>query len=1001
MSKTTPSVFTIAPGSRFLHVLAEKIMAGFPLAKDEAKPPLSSWTILLPTRRAARELATIFASLTKSTAVLLPSIKPIGDLDEDRILSDDFQSELPAALPKSGQLLTMMSLLDQWASENPQISLAQEITNSTSQSLNLALSLLQLLEQVETQETNFDRLPDAYDADLSEHRGAILSLINLLKVDLQKKLHDEELLIPAARRSKLIRMEAQRIERGLARGPLIAAGSTGTIPATRTLLKAIAENSNGAIVLPGLDLLMDDLAWSAITPEHPQYSLQLLLADIGIQRDQVKELGANIGARNWLGSELMRPSATTEKWNSNLQGRGSEINSALDGLQLIESADHHGEARAIALILREALEHNQKTAAVITPDRDLARRVKAELQRWNISIDDSAGEPLAKFGLASLTLAIINAHADGFSAARLLSILSHADCNFGLDRSLYLKILGNMEIAILRNYGNSSGLDGLKLAYERTIEARRRNQRTHASVASLSDDDWAEIYRFVLQVIAVLKPLGLPHSATLSNHLDQIVSCVESLAPEADWSTPENQKFAEIIFDLKSQSHHNTNATFSLAGNILNHLLQSEPLRTRQATHQRIAIYGVLEARLISADITILAGLNEGKWPAQPDPGPWLNRTMRTIFGMQQPERDIGVSAHDFIQGFGNKKVYLTWSKRIGGSPQIPSRWILRLQTVLKVANIDVQKNESEFWIKLASEIDSPDQVAPWSMPKPTPPLTARPSNFSVSTIEKLIRDPYHVYASKILRLEPLQPLAKLADASLRGILFHEAIDRWNRQQQESIVELSSDLLLAEGTKASDPFMNDPDIAVFWRLRFARIAKWLANSEPQRRKDVTRVYPELDGRIEFEVAGCNYALTARADRIDILRSGRARIIDYKSGTLPTKKQMESGMKPQLPLEAMILAEAGFSSLGKVTSDELVILSIAGREEEGEEVILDSEKRSVAELGASHFASLKGLLQKYQSLRQAYYPRANMFKEDEVSDYDHLSRYAEWILAAGE
>jgi ATP-dependent helicase/nuclease subunit B len=1001
MKKAHPSVFTITPGSRFLHVLADRILAGFPFLESDKKPALSSWTILLPTRRAVRELSEIFASKVEERAVLLPLIKSIGDVDEDHILSHSDDGDLPPAISHSGQLLTVMCLLEQWAAENPQIMLAQEIRNSAMQTLNLAISLLKLLDQVEIEETNFDKLSEAYDADLSDHRNAILSLINLLKIDLPAKLHSENLMSPVARRSKLIRLEAHRIERGDIRGPLIAAGSTGTIPATRALLKAISLYDEGAVILPGLDQVMDDMAWSAIEPEHPQHSLKILIEELGMIRRDIEVLGPELSARTWLGSELMRPSSTADQWHDILKNQTHKITEALQGVNTIEAFDRHKEARVIALILRETLEHKDRTAALITPDRDLAQRVKAELQRWDIQIDDSAGEPLAKFGLASLSVALIAAIADDVSSISLLSLLSHADCDFGLGREDYLKRFRNLEIAVLRGYGNNLGLEGLKHSFERAAESRRLKQRSHPLIAQMNDQDWSEMYQLVLIITATLKPLTMPVSQSLSTSFDLLSDCLKSLAPAADWSLAPNVKLVEILFDLNSQSHRYPAAPLLFACSILNHMLRSEPLRTGNSSHTRLAIYGVLEARLISTDVTILGGLNEGKWPAQPDPGPWLNRTMRSIFGMQQPERDIGVSAHDFAQSFGSNRIYLTWAKRINGAPQIPSRWILRLQTVLEVAHISVDKFMNTEWAALADAIDQPTEITPTHKPKPTPPIVARPVQFSVSAVENLIRDPYGLYASKVLRLKELSPLAKAVDAPLRGSLFHAAIDNWNREQQLSLAENSLALLIASGEKTFEPFKDDIEVMFFWWPRFLRMAKWLDESEHARRENTLRVLPEITGQTEFEIEGINHILTARADRIDILNNGLARIIDYKSGALPSVKQIQTGMKPQLPLEAALLALAGFQPLNKMTTEELVVLYISGIKDDGKERSVKAEDRTPTELGLAHFTSFKKLLKSYRNQAQAYYPRANMFKEEEASDYDHLSRYAEWMLAGEE
>jgi ATP-dependent helicase/nuclease subunit B len=439
MKKPSPKVYTITPGKDFLHVLAQAILDGFPLKHDEKHPPLSKWTILVPTRRAARELSLILAERYGRSALLMPSIKPIGDLEE--LYDIENRGHLPPALSPTAQIFMLLDLLEEWANANPHIELAQEITASPHQRFNLAVSLQQLINQVETEETQFDRLSDAYNEDLSEHRNTILSLLSLVKEALPRKLIEENKLGHAERRSRMIRLEAQRVADGFWKGPIIAAGSTGTIPATRALLKAIALHPQGAVILPGLDQIADDYYWENIEPDHPQFSLKTLVETLGVLRSEIPTLGPSTSDRHWLTSELMRPSATAEKWQETLLNKQTNILAATDGLTCLEAPHRHQEARSIAIILREALEIPGQTAALITPDRDLAKRVKTELQRWNILIDDSAGEPLAQFGVADLTMRILNGVKENFSTASLLNILLHHDCDFGLGREPYLKLL--------------------------------------------------------------------------------------------------------------------------------------------------------------------------------------------------------------------------------------------------------------------------------------------------------------------------------------------------------------------------------------------------------------------------------------------------------------------------------------------------------------------------------------------------------------------------------
>ena len=1001
MSSRRPRVFNIAPGGNFLDILAKQLLNGFPLDGERPVPPLSSWTVLLPTRRAARQLGLILLRESGQRALLLPRIRPIGDLDDDQPSHENDSIELPQAISRSGQFFILLSLLHQWSKENPLIGLAQEIANSPSQSLALATSLLKLVDQFEIEELTLENIGVVYEADLSEHRDAILSLLSLIKIELPKKLHDENLLGQSDRRNRLIRLEAKNIADAQVGGPIVAAGSTGTIPATRELLRVIASHPQGAIVLPGLDQSMDDEAWKAVKPDHPQYSIRKLLDELHIKRDEIPLLSMGNEPRNVLSSELMRPTETADQWRSALMVKQNTITAALQNLHLIEAPDRHMEARSIALILRGALEKPHQTAALITPDRDLARRVKVELLRWNIAIDDSAGEPLTKFGLPLLARLIFEATSNGFTPATLVSLLNHPDCDLGLPPAEMLRRLDLLEIVVLRNDGVNSGLENLQKAFERARLAFNNSERVHPLVARLSDEEWQGLQNLVIRIVANFEPLTLKDELPFSDQLKRFTRCSQSCATLVDQATKENQAFYGVMSELEAESHRLPPCNFITACAIILNSLQNETFFPPSKSHPRLAIYGLLEARMTPADILILGALNETKWPAQPDPGPWLNRPMREILGLQQPEREIGVSAHDFAQGLGYSKVYLTWSKRVDGAPLISSRWILRLQAVLQAAGLNPGQGKDENWLKLAKAIDEPSALQPMAKPRPAPPLDARPIRISVTEVEKLIRDPYAVYARRVLKLEPLPLLAKTADVALRGTLFHLAINEWNRQQPSNLLSNSLETLLHAGSVAFAPFMDDPEIASFWWPRFQNMANWLSSNEVNYRSGVVRVQTEIAGQLDFEIDGLQHTLYGRADRIDLMSSGQARIIDYKTGSPPTAKQVTIGISPQLPLEAAILAYGKFESLEPVGTEAMDYIHISGGTDPGEvKGIIPTDGSSIMDIANRHLAGLKILLASYRKSQQVYLPRVAPLKEEGEMDYDHLSRFREWMLGGG-
>lgn len=993
-------VYNIAPGGDFLHVLAHEILLGFPFANPHREnPPLPNWTILLPTRRAARILGSILGQESGQRAVLLPTIKPIGDIDDGRLRDDANVGDIPLAISRAGQLFMMLDILKNWAVQNPQTAIASEIQASQIQSLALASSLLQLVDQMETGETNFDLLSEAYNIELSEHRSSLLSLLGLLKIELPQRLLKENLMGPSARRSLLIRLEANRLAQTKLRGPIIAAGSTGTIPATRALLSAIAHHEQGAVILPGLDLQMTADDWSTIGPDHPQFSLQNLIADMKVERKDVVPLNFGNVQRNFVSAELMRPSATADRWHVTLKAHTEDINKALEHLHLISAPDRHLESRAIALILRHALETPKQTAALVTPDRDLARRVKAELRRWNIEIDDSAGEPLHHHGMACLASHVLQSVANGLTSAGFLALLSHADVSLGMSREEFQRNLANLEIVVLRGQGDNLGLVALQNSMARALEAKRSKARVHPQVLALTDDDWISLQIFLETVIAILAPLLFDKIQSAEQSILEFEVALNKLAPDADWGLVANQNVTTLMDELRGETSRLQNGRFSELAPIILHMLREKTLPTSSSSHPRLAIYGVLEARLVPADILILGGLNEGSWPPQPDPGPWLNRSMRTLFGMQLPERDIGLSAHDFTQCLGYDQVYITNAKRLDGVPKISSRWLLRLQTIIKAAGLNENAAQDNTWVELAQALDANPNHNPHTKPRPTPSPAVRPTHFSVTEVEKLIRDPYAIYAKKILKIEPLQNLVLEPDAALRGTLFHEALRIWNQQQEISLAGNPHQLLLNIGETLFEPLSNNSEIATFWWARFKRIAQWIAEVEPDFRQSLVRVHAEISGQIEFEISNITHKLTAKADRIDELANGKARIIDYKSGSPPTAKTVQIGISPQLPLEAAIVLAGGFKSLHCSSIAEVMYLHITGSTPAGAVKIIDAQDgQSLDDLAKTQLQGFKNLLFKYQNPTQAYLPRAAIQKEEETTDHDHLSRYKEWILA---
>jgi len=1010
MTAARPRLFNIPADADFLVALVTAIDHGDLPMLGGAAPfahELPHWTILVPNRRAARALGAAFLDSSTAGARLLPRIRPIGDIDEDLPGNADMASSgdtlLPPAISKAGREFLLLSLISDWARDNPHESLSADLAQSPAHRIGFAESLAQLIDKIETEGKDLVDLAKLYDIDLATHRQTLIGLLGTIRERYTQRLAELGLMDPTQRRNALIRHQARVLTESPPRFPIIAAGSTGSIPATAELLSVISHLPNGAVILPGLDSQMDKASWDALTPQHAQFGLRQLLQTLNADRGEVEllpgvESTKGGEARRWFASEIMRPAETAPLWQDSVSRHRDKLASALGGLAFCPSRNRREEACAIAVILRGAVATAGKTASLITPDRELARRVIAELRRWNIEANDTAGEPLSTSLPGALVRLLVDAALGDFDPVSLAALLHHPSLRLGAHGA---EIHRYLELAVLRSGVPLGGLDGLLKA---TSEARKQaiaDHHVHGTIKRLKDEDWDRLEAFAASLADALAPLAkladLDAVRPFRAHIDTLLSVLERIAgtDETLWDGRAGQALSELLTSLLRDSHLHPACNFSDAMLMLARHLHSTAVASPAPDTARITILGLLEARLLRSDVTVLGGLNEGKWPAQPNPGPWMNRPMRDVLGMQMPERDIGMTAHDFVQAFGGDHVTITWSERIGGAPAVPSRWVVTAQMLITAAlGTKPVSRDDMHW---ASLLDLPEQVAPVGKPRPTPPVKSRPRRFSVTEVETLIRDPYAIYAKKILRLEPLPELLAQDRHALRGTVIHDALDHYAMLRQEDS-RSASEAMIEAGRRAFADLREDPEIMGFWWPRFMRLAEWFAREDEKLRIGVATSLTEKRGEAKFLIGNTEFSLSARADRIDIFENGRARIIDYKTGQPPGRNAVEAGFKPQLTLEAAILARDGFGLKREIATGELVYIRLSGAEPPGEiKALSDLDVMSLAE---KHFAELKSLLAAYQQPEQPYLPAQAMEREADRGDFDHLARFDEWALSGG-
>lgn len=991
----SPKIFTIPAGASFAEALARGMISRLKAADDPLA--LSRATVYLPTRRATRTLADAFARVLGGAA-LLPDIRPLGDIDEDEFLFDSATEDLnlPPAIAPVRQRLLLATLVGRWDKK-------QRGGNLTfAQATALARALAEFLSEAETQGVDLAMLERLAPEALAEHWAEVKAFLTLLRDQWPKLLEAEGAMNPAAQRNAALAALAGRLRTAQTGGPVFAAGSTGSIPATAELLKTIAHLPDGAVILPGLDRDLDEESWNALDSGHPQYGMKELLGRIGVARDAVADWNtdATSSRRDILLREALRPAPTTDAWRA-LAERGSKtIARGLDGLSLLEAAHPGEEATAIALMLREALQTPGKSAALVTPDRNLARRVAAELGRWKIIIDDSAGRPLAHTPPGSFLCLLADTAEAAFAPVPLLALLKHPLAAGGQSPSEFRARVRALDRFCLRGPRPDSSLDGIKRMIARAKADMRDKERR---------DNAAALENWFARVAAILAPLAGAMNTkdiAIADAVVRHVAAAEALAATDTetgaallWRGDAGEAAANLVATLSECAADLPGIEPQSYAALFRTFAEEYPVRPSHGRHPSLAILGPLEARLQSFDLVVLGGLNEGTWPRAAAADAWLSRPMRKTLGLEQPERAIGLAAHDFATLAAGPRVVLTRALKVEGSPAVASRWWQRLVQLTKGLGLETVCESTNEYTTLARALDEPaSRKAPIPRPAPRPPVSKRPRNLSVTEIETWLRDPYAIYAKHVLGLRPLDPLDAEIGPLERGTAVHTALERFLTEFPGVLPPDAEMRLVAIASGVFDEMAVPRSARAMWVPRFVRAAHWFVNAERQRREAIAVSHLEIRGRCEFQSPAGPFTLRARADRIDILHAGGAAIVDYKTGNPPTRKQVTTLLAPQLPLEGVILSAGGFGTIGKSVPTELAYIRFGGGAEPGEIVAIPGD---IAALVSEAETKLRERIADFDCETTPYLPRAMPFRAGQPGDYDHLARVREWSLSGWE
>lgn len=946
--------FTIPFSQPFLPTLAQGILNRF----GDNPLTLAKTIVLLPKRRGCLGLKAAFRHsqkfLNKKQPLILPRIIALADLEQTPHLPGFIPAPMPPSMPKIQQLGLLSQLILAYGKKN--------VPLSANKALQLAQDLLALLDEIHTSDINPSKLATLVDKEFAEHWKLTLDFLQIITEFWPKILKEKGFMDSAIRSRDNLRLIAQEWQ---PQGPVILAGTTATRPATTDLALAINKLSEGYIVLPGY---MKEEDPHNLPPTHPQYTLHQFVHRLGILPAQItswvdKEVEAKSSNISLFLKEVMSPSFETLSPPSS-----TEIEFPLP-FRLIECQDTQEESETIATLIRKMLEGPKKTIAVITPDHELTQRLQAQLSRWNIVANSSAGVPLGQTVVGTFLTLIASIHPK-MSVSTWLSLLKHP---------LFFK-----------HENRGDHLKNTRLWDRKWRDLDVSKITSVFQDTSPVDEDLQEWYSQIQQLIAPITELSGRN--ILETWLSALIKTAEGLcAPPSLWAEADGTAAKEFIHEFSKYASDYPSLSAGQFSTLLPQLLDQQTVHVRRGIGSPVMILGALEARQVQADYIILAGLNEGTWPKGTQPDPWLNHPMRLALGLPDPQQHIGLSAHDFCMCFSAAMadtipITLTRSLRSNGAPTLPSRWWLRLEAILEARKIP-KPLDLEI-IHLTYQLDQPEVISSISPPRPCPPQEKRPTQYTVTDIEQLMRDPYSYYAKRILQLKKLKELDHELEARDFGQLIHKILDRFHKRTAETGQSESLETLLACGQQIFKPLLGDPFVQYFWWPRFEQIAHWLIQNWNLRKVDKIMTEKECQMTLSLFPHPQSVGLKTIIDRIEFEGNEIIHILDYKTGTVPTQKDIVSGLSPQLPLEAIILNEANDTSFN---ISSLQYWHLKGGAEGGE--IKDVKKPK--DLIEQTRQGTQKLLAHFLGEESSYLccPWGDTIAKNK--DYHHLARVKEW------
>ena len=961
-------IFSAGVGQDFLQSVILKL---------DDLPSMSEAIVYVPTRRLGKALQTEILRHYDGRAVLMPEIRTLGDGEEISERHSILQgTKIPLCVDGLHRKFWLSDAIMRFhKAQGENISLAIALSSAD--------DLGSLFDKVALFETNFDGFQAlCQDGDFATHWQHTLTFLNAIYPVWCEHLESLGVLDVGVYKHTCLSSLNTYLESS--KKTIFVVGATANYPVIERIMHTVAQHDKGMVFIAGYDCTLtahqqDNIA---LDPTHPLYTLQSYINGVG--SDNVETINITDTKRSEVFKSVFLSAKDTADWLINPPPQ-----SGFDGLHFMASDTINEESLSIALIMREALEVEGKTCALMTPDRQLSRKVISILKRWNITVDDSSGQPLITTPPALFMRLVLQVVEENFSVQSIASLLKHPFCTLGMDMGVFNRTAQGLEMFGLRGYYGGGGVADII----KHINREKDNKFSYHNPYKNRAQDAIALLKKLQKCFTPLLIDNLTFVEMVKAHIEvcEMLSSVEVL-----WNKDDGNALAEFM------SYILENAQAVSAVNVSDYkasfasLLQSITVRKNIGLHPRLFIWGPLEARLQNVDTMIIAGMNEGIFPAQTSVDAWLSRAMAGDVGLPIADMSIGISANDFISACNGKKIIFSRHEKEDGKQTIPSRWWQRFEAVSKASKFDGLPMLDYDYIGLSKALDKPSPVethtARISVPAPCPPVSSRPNALSLTNIQTWLEDPYQIYCKYILGLYSSGDLWGEISPALKGNILHATFEEFiNKFPREVKLSQLQDLI-SIGEKHFADVIDIPEVKIFWWTGFKVAAKKFIIECESRNHLIDNVLTEKKAKFTHKtVKGNAFQISGTADRIEVLKDGYCVIADYKTGTAISKKKIESGDAPQLALEAYMLGQGAFAD---TDSRKVECVEIWEAKPNFKVQKYGADKKPIDNIIEDTLLKIDALIDAYALESKTYFIEKRTAK---YNDYLHFMREKEWGL----